>query len=91
MTDRTCTTGRTEGCNGRCGWGLLCAGLPEAPASELDEWIEARGAQSLSCKRYAGTWHATAVVDGETVSTQGDTPSHALGLLVLAVDELAGT
>lgn len=90
MTEPTCTTERSEGCNGRCGWGLLCCQLPEAPASELDEWVSAHGVQTLSVKRYAGSWHAVAVVDGETVSTQGDTPSSALGLLVLAVDELDG-
>lgn len=60
-------------------------------AQDLDAWIEANGVQAISCKRYAGSWHAVAVVDGETVSAQADTPSSALSMLLEAVADLASS
>lgn len=57
-------------------------------ASALEAWAEEAGCQAVSVKRYSGSWHATAVVDGETVSAQSDTFAGALLLLVAAVDDV---
>ena len=60
-------------------------------ARALDAWAERFGVQALSVKRYAGSWHATAVVDGETVSAQGDAPSAALLTLLEGVADLTSS